>query len=117
MSNMAVDQVLAQIRSLSAQTPGMVRPAAQALGALAPGNTQAVQGPAFAELFKQGIDSVNGTQQKAAALADSWERGDPGVDLETVMIQSQKAAVSFRALTEVRNRLVSAYQDIMNMSI
>jgi flagellar hook-basal body complex protein FliE len=119
MSNMAIDQVLAQIRSMSAQTSSMIKPAAQSLASIQPGNANgnAVQGPAFADLFKQGIDSVNGTQQKAAALAESWERGDPGVDLETVMIQSQKAAVSFRALTEVRNRLVSAYQDIMNMSI
>jgi|SRR5580693_3635856 flagellar hook-basal body complex protein FliE len=117
MSNMAINQVLAQIRSLSAQPASLVKPAAGALGSLAPGGSGAVQGPAFSELFKQGIDSVNSTQQKAGALAESWERGDPGVDLETVMIQSQKAAVSFRALTEVRNRLVSAYQDIMNMSI
>jgi flagellar hook-basal body complex protein FliE len=116
MSNMAIDQVLAQIRSMSAQTTASVKPAAQALSGLQPGGN-AVQGPGFAELFKQGIDSVNSTQQTAGALAQSWERGDPGVDLETVMIQSQKAAVSFRALTEVRNRLVSAYQDIMNMSI
>jgi flagellar hook-basal body complex protein FliE len=116
MSNMAIDQVLAQIRSMSAQTATSVKPAAQALSGLQPGSN-AVQGPGFAELFKQGIDSVNSTQQTAGALAQSWERGDPGVELETVMIQSQKAAVSFRALTEVRNRLVSAYQDIMNMSI
>jgi flagellar hook-basal body complex protein FliE len=117
MSNMAIDQVLAQIRSLSAQSASTIKPAAQAVGALQPGNSNAVSGPGFAELFKQGIDGVNSTQQKATALAESWERGDPGVQLETVMIQSQKAAVSFRALTEVRNRLVSAYQDIMNMSI
>jgi flagellar hook-basal body complex protein FliE len=117
MSNIAIDQVLAQIRSLSAQTATSVKPAAQALSGLQPGGSTAVQGPGFAQLFKQGIDAVNGTQQTAGALAQSWERGDPGVDLETVMIQSQKAAVSFRALTEVRNRLVSAYQDIMNMSI
>ena len=71
--------------------------------------------PAFGDLLKQGIDSVNQTQQNASALADAWERGTPGVDLARVMIESQKASVSFRALTEVRNRLVSVYQDIMNM--
>lgn len=117
MSNIAVDQVLAQIRSLSAQAGTAIRPAAQSVAGLQPGSATGVQGPQFAELFKQGIDSVNGSQQKAAALADAWERGDSGVDLARVMIESQKAAVSFRALTEVRNRLVSAYQDIMNMTI
>lgn len=117
MSNMAIDSVLAQIRSLSAQGAGQVKPAAQALAGLAPASAGAAQGPAFGDLFKQGIDAVNGSQQRAAAMANAWERGDPGVDLASVMIESQKASVSFRAMTEVRNRLVSAYQDIMNMQI
>ena len=117
MSNLAIDAVLAQIRSLSAQGAVSVKPAAQAVANVQPGSAAAVNGPGFADLFKQGIDSVNGTQQKADALSDAWERGDPGVDLAKVMIESQKASVSFRALTEVRNRLVTAYQDIMNMPI
>ena len=122
MSNMAIDQVLAQIRSLSAQAGSNLKPAAggtvAGLGAAgaALGGTAAAA-PAFGDLLKQGIDSVNNSQQSASALADAWERGTPGVDLAKVMIESQKASVSFRALTEVRNRLVSAYQDIMNMSI
>jgi flagellar hook-basal body complex protein FliE len=115
MSNMAIDQVLAQIRSLSAQAGASVKPVAD--GAAAPGGANAPSASAFGDLLKQGIDSVNNSQQTAGALADAWERGTPGVDLAKVMIESQKASVSFRALTEVRNRLVSAYQDIMNMSI
>jgi flagellar hook-basal body complex protein FliE len=117
MSNMAIDSVLAQIRSMSAQTSAAVKPAAQSVDGIAPSSTSATQGPAFGALFKQGIDAVNNSQQQASALADSWERGDSNVDLAKVMIESQKASVSFRALTEVRNRLVTAYQDIMNMSI
>jgi len=116
MSNMAIDQVLAQIRSISAQAGAGIKPVAAA-AADAPGSTGAVQGPAFGQLLKQGIDSVNQSQQSASALADAWERGASGVDLARVMIESQKASVSFRALTEVRNRLVTVYQDIMNMSI
>jgi flagellar hook-basal body complex protein FliE len=115
MNNMAIDQVLAQIRSLSAQAGASVTPAANAaVGGL--GST-ATSAPAFGDLLKQGIDSVNKSQQTAGALTDAWERGTPGVDLAKVMIESQKASVSFHALTEVRNRLVTAYQDIMNMSI
>jgi flagellar hook-basal body complex protein FliE len=116
MSNMAIDQVLAQIRSISAQAQGGIKPVAPAAPSAA-GSVSAAQGPAFGELLKQGIDSVNHSQQSASALADAWERGASGVDLARVMIESQKASVSFRALTEVRNRLVSVYQDIMNMSI
>ena len=121
MSNIGIDQVLAQIRSLSAQAGSVVKPVANNATTLAAtasaSGTGATSAPAFGELLKQGIDSVNQTQQSASALADAWERGTPGVDLAKVMIESQKASISFRALTEVRNRLVSAYQDIMNMSI
>ena len=116
MSNMAIDQVLAQIRSMSAQASAGVKPVAPAaVGATDSTGTTAA--PAFGQLFKQGIDAVNQSQQSAGALADAWERGVSGVDLARVMIESQKASVSFRALTEVRNRLVTVYQDIMNMSI
>ena len=113
MSNLAIDQVLAQIRSLSAQAGSAVKPGATDSTAA----TAQSQGPGFAQILKSGIDSVNSSQQSASALASAWERGDSGVDLARVMIESQKASVSFRALTEVRNRLVTAYQDIMNMSI
>jgi flagellar hook-basal body complex protein FliE len=116
MSNIAIDQVLAQIRSMSLQAGSAVKPAMPA-AVDAPGSAGAASGPAFGALLKQGIDSVNHSQQSAGALADAWERGVSGVDLARVMIESQKASVSFRALTEVRNRLVSVYQDIMNMSI
>jgi flagellar hook-basal body complex protein FliE len=121
MSSIGIDQVLAQIRSLSAQAGSVVKPVANnatALGATASASgTGATSAPAFGDLLKQGIDSVNHSEQSANALADAWERGVSGVDLARVMIESQKASVSFRALTEVRNRLVTVYQDIMNMSI
>ncbi len=109
MSSMQISDVLAQIRALSAQTSALQRPQSPAAG------TGAVGG--FGAMLKQGIDSVNRSQLEAGRLATAYERGAEGVDLARVMIESQKAAVSFRALTEVRNRLVSAYQDIMNMPI
>src|SRR5690606_911742 len=71
----------------------------------------------FGEMFKQAIDSVNSTQQQASAMATSFEQGDPGVSLAQVMAASQNASVSCRALTQVRNRLVDAYKDVMNMPV
>jgi len=133
MSDMSIDQVLSQIRSLSAQAgPGFIGGSAGPLaqlrglaGAAAPGATGALgdvgaaasPGTGFAQMLKQGIDAVNSTQQKADALSNAWERGVPGVDLARVMVETQKASVSFQALAQVRNRLISVYQDIMNMSI
>jgi len=127
MSDLSINQVLAQIRSLSAQASPTFRPVAQTLTDLSSlAGTAGVSGaagatgpaaPAFGTLLKQGIDAVNSTQQSADALASAWERGEPGVDLARVMVETQKASVSFQALAQVRNRLISAYQDIMNMSI
>jgi flagellar hook-basal body complex protein FliE len=73
--------------------------------------------PGFGAMFKQAIDSVSGTQQQANAMATAFEQGDPGVSLAQVMVATQKASVSFQALTQVRNRLVEAYKDVMNMPV
>ena len=109
MSQMEIDSVLAQIRSLSAQTR---------IGSTAQSNeTQQTGASQFATMLRKGIDQVNQTEVNSNALADKFERGVPGVDLPQVMLEMQKATVSFRALTEVRNRLVTAYQDIMNMPL
>lgn len=78
---------------------------------------QAERPAGFGELFSQAINSVNETQQQSSALATAYEKGDSQVSLAQVMVASQKASVSFQALTQVRNRLVEAYQDVMNMPI
>ena len=74
-------------------------------------------GSQFATLLANSIDKVNENQQAATALAEAFERGADDVTLAEVMIAMQKASLSFQAMTEVRNRLVSAYQEIMNMPI
>ena len=118
MSSMEVDRVLAQIRSISQATKA---PGAGGVGDVGgigagPGAVGGVDN-GFAKLLKQGLDSVNATQAKAADMATRFERGVPGVDLPQVMIEMQKASVSFRALTEVRNKFIDAYREIMNMPL
>lgn len=71
----------------------------------------------FGQMLKQAVDAVNETQMNSAELQTAYQMGEEGVDLTEVMIQMQKASISFEAMTQVRNRLVSAYQDIMNMPI
>ncbi len=110
MSQMEIDRVLSQIRDLRSQA-GLNPSSAIAR----PGEADATV--SFASVLKQGIDQVNQQQQKAGAMSAAFERGVPGVDLPQVMIEMQKSSLSFRAVTEVRNRLVSAYQDIMNMPV
>jgi len=114
MSNMQVDSVLSQIRALQSQIKSPTVHSNIAGGAVAP---QSVPGTKFADLMKSGLNAVNQSQLKADDLATSFQRGTPGVELADVMIEMQKANVSFRAVAEVRNRMVSAYQEIMNMQI
>ena len=71
----------------------------------------------FADMLGQAIGKVNETQQASSQLANAFEIGKSGVDLTDVMIASQKASVSFQALTQVRNKVVQAYQDIMQMPV
>jgi flagellar hook-basal body complex protein FliE len=118
MSNMTVDSVLAQIRSLQAQTkigmPNAMQPMSPLPGA---GQVGGAPNASFANVLKQGLEAVNATQSQAADFAARFERGEPGLELSQVMLEANKSQVAFRATVEVRNRLVNAYQEIMNMPI
>lgn len=122
-----INQLLQQMRQMQSQVntqqdgvrqaiaPEGIQQANALGGVTGAGAGEKVQG--FGELFQQAIGSVNATQQQANRLATSFEQGDPQVSLAQVMVASQKASVSFQALTQVRNHLVDAYKDIMNMPI
>ncbi|MDD4905493.1 MAG: flagellar hook-basal body complex protein FliE [Methylobacter tundripaludum] len=103
MSEMNVNQVLAQMRAMSLEAGGG-------------GKVQETGGGAdFAAMLKQTIGTVNDTQQTAGKMTEAFESGDTNVSLAEVMVASQKASVSFQAMLQVRNKLVEAYQDVMNM--
>lgn len=108
MADIDVNQILVQMRAMAAaaQTPTIAPPAADA-----------VQGGGFADLLKQSVEQVNATQTQSRTLADAFGRGDPNTDLTEVMVAMQKASLSFAAMTQVRNKLVQAYQDVMNMPV
>ncbi|OFE12041.1 flagellar hook-basal body complex protein FliE [Pseudohongiella acticola] len=116
-----INQLLTQMRDIRGQmqTPAMQAP--DLTNAVTEGRgvdgTQASDKVGFSDMLKQAVDSVNETQMQSSSLQRAFEMGDPEVDITQVMIQMQKASVSFEAMTQVRNRLVSAYQDIMNMPI
>ncbi|NWN91709.1 flagellar hook-basal body complex protein FliE [Marinobacter adhaerens] len=71
----------------------------------------------FGDMLGKAVDTVNETQQQANELRTAYDMGDPNVDITRVMMAAQKSTVSFEALTQVRNRVVRAYEDIMNMPI
>lgn len=73
--------------------------------------------PSFTDMMQQAIDQVNQSQMNAAEMGKALEMGDPSVDIAEVMVAVQKSRVAFEALTEVRNKLLTAYQDVMNMPV
>lgn len=101
MSNMDIHQVLAQMRIMRDQARST--------------SVQAESAVDFSSLLKDSIDKVNDTQQQANKLAQAFETGETDASLAEVMISLQKASVSFQAMVQVRNKLVEAYKDVMNM--
>ncbi|MEM8500567.1 MAG: flagellar hook-basal body complex protein FliE [Pseudomonadota bacterium] len=71
----------------------------------------------FQNTLNSAIDKVNELQKTSGALAEAYQLGDTRVSLSDVMVASQKSGVAFQAMTQVRNRLVEAYQEVMNMPI
>ncbi len=71
----------------------------------------------FANIIKGQIDNVANMQNRASALSDAYEAGDKSVDLTKVMLEVQKAGLAFHAMTEVRNKLIDAYTQVMNMPV
>ena len=71
----------------------------------------------FSSLLKNALDTVNELQQDSKQKVTAVEMGDRRVSLAEAMIASQKSSVAFEATVQVRNKLVEAYKDIMNMPV
>jgi flagellar hook-basal body complex protein FliE len=108
MSTMQIQQVLSEMRALQARASG-IAPEHAAVAAAQPSD--------FANLMMNSIDRVSTMQNQATALANSYEAGDKSVDITRVMLEVQKAGLAFHAMTEVRNKLVDAYTQVMNMQV
>ena len=103
-----------RLSSLSAQ--GLAQTGAAALKRPATGPAGGVAS-GFADNFKTALQSVSAAQDKASKLQTQVQMGDPRVSLEETMLAMQKAQIGFQATLHVRNRMVQAYTDIMNMSV
>lgn len=101
-----IDLMVNQLRAVAAQASG------GASAAEAPG-----QGQDFAALLQSAVDEVNTAQQDARQLTRQFETGEPEVNLQDVVLSLQKASLSFQTMVQVRNKLVTAYQEVMNMQV
>ena len=106
MSEIDVNYLLSQLRSNALEAKGVDHSAST--------NTA---GPDFSAQLKDAINQVNSVQKESGELKNAFTMGDENVDLVDVMVASQKANVSFQAMVQVRNKLISAYQDVMSMPI
>lgn len=108
MSQIDINGLLSQMRTLAAQS-GL-----DASGPVAEAGKPAAD---FGQALRTAIDDVDGNMKSAMSLSGAFTRGEPGAELPNVMLAMQKADLSFRAMNEVRNRLVEAYRDVMNLQM
>ena len=115
-----INQLLMNMRDLKSQVQGPeISPASLdvkdnlALKGVATDNST----PSFNDLFSNAINSVNELQKTSGELASAYAKGDESVDLVDVMVAGEKSRVGFQATVQVRNKVIEAYQDIMNMPV
>ncbi|MEM8983226.1 MAG: flagellar hook-basal body complex protein FliE [Pseudomonadota bacterium] len=104
MNDISAASILAQIRSLNESAAELASPPP----------TQAVS---FADAMQDSLQNVSELQMNANEKAVAFQRGDDDASLVETMLASQQAGLAFHAATEVRNKLVTAYQEIMNMPV
>ena len=105
MDTKGIDQLLSQLNATAALAAGKTAPMAEAPAA------------DFAGMLKSAVEGVNSAQQDADKLAQAFQSGNPEANIQDVMVSLQKANLSFQTMVQVRNRLVTAYQDILNMQV
>lgn len=110
-----IQSMLQTMRAMQAEAGAAIHsPAAP----VAPG-VQGLQGPGragFAELVKGAVAQVNDAQVASRSLQDAYERGE-NVPLTDVVLGMQKSSLAFEATLQVRNKVLKAYEDILNMPV
>jgi len=112
----AGNPLLSELRQMAATAANQPLKAAMNSPSGAPNGVSEI-GKGFGQVIGKALEAVNQQQIQANDLQYRVEMGDKSVSLVQAMIAGQKASVAFQATVQVRNRLVSAYQEIMNMPI
>ena len=107
MENSGINTILDQLRATSAYASGIKHPEAE----------NDVARVDFGETLKAAVDKTNNLQQTAEQMTRNFVSGESNADLHDVMISLQKANITFQSMVQVRNKLVTAYQEIMNMQV
>ena len=111
-----INSMLQTLRSYQSQAAGGMDDEGNKVGSGLNGS-QGPQGPSgFGDLVRQTVDKVNANQMQATKIASAYERGE-GVPLTDVVLSMQKSSLSFEATLQVRNKVLKAYEDILNMPV
>jgi flagellar hook-basal body complex protein FliE len=110
-----IEAMMAQLKA--AARPVTVGPGAAALAPATAGAAAPAAKVNFADALKTSLDQVSSSQLQADDLGKRFAMGDDQVSLSDAMISMQKASIGFQATVQVRNKLVSAYHEIMNMQV
>ena len=114
-----IQSMLQTLRSYQSQAAGGMDSDGNKVGGGLNGlnGSQAPQGPSgFGDLVRQSVDKVNANQMQASKISSAYERGE-GVPLTDVVLSMQKSSLSFEATLQVRNKVLKAYEDILNMPV
>ena len=113
-----IQSMLQTLRSYQSQAAGGMDEDGNKVGGLnGLSGSQGPQGPTgFGDLMRQTVDKVNENQMHATKIAAADERGE-GVPLTDVVLSMQKSSLSFEATLQVRNKVLKAYEDILNMPV
>lgn len=114
MNVSGMDNLLAQMRSAMAIAQGGVAPLTPKAMSGATGANGTTD---FAAVLKSSLDSVAKAQNHAESMQQAFVLGDDKVNLSDVIIDMQKANISFQTTVQVRNKVITAYNDIMNMQV
>ncbi|MCB6182420.1 flagellar hook-basal body complex protein FliE [Leeia sp. TBRC 13508] len=106
MSVNGVQSLLAEMKSMS-----------DSAKSISPVESVGQDGPGFGSVLQSALQQVNSMQQQSNSAQEAFASGESGADIQDVMMSMQKASLSFQSLVQVRNKLVSAYQEVMNMQV
>lgn len=116
-----IEAMMAQLKAAATKpaAPSLAPGGPGALGGL--GGAGAVnEGPSkvsFSDALKNSLEQVSAMQTHSSELGKRFAMGDDSVSLSDTMIAMQKSSIAFQATVQVRNKLVSAYHEIMNMQV
>jgi flagellar hook-basal body complex protein FliE len=106
-----IEAMMAQLKAAA------TKPAGAMPGVEAPNVAGSATKVSFSDALKSSLDQVSNSQVQADELGKRFAMGDDSVSLSDTMIAMQKANINFQATVQVRNKLVSAYHEIMNMQV